>query len=229
MALNKDQLFSFLETGEYTLTQISEKFFSKKQPVSNMLSYYSTRGKIKMRKSYARGCAVYSVTPPPAPIIVATPPEPASVDLNMVVESLSIRIVEQVMARVMEELERRIVELPIDYFQLAQRFKPEGSFTSTSRLPIIGVVGLLPNQAGELTSEFHDCLDLRFWNDDGSSKLKALAHHCELVILHTRHSSHSTDEILKGEKANILRVTGGVTSIKRALEEYFINHTTTTK
>ena len=227
MALNKDRLFSLLETGEYTLSQISEKLFSKKQPVSAMLSYYSTRGQIKMRKSYLEGCMVYSIASAPTPV-TTTPPDSTPIDLNMVVESLSIRITDQVMARVMEELERRVAELPIDYLQLSQRFKQGGSSTTTSRLPIIGVVGLLPNQAGELTSEFHDCLDLRFWNDDGSPKLKALAHHCELVILHTRHSSHSTDEILKGEKANILRVTGGVTSIKRALEEYFINHTTTT-
>ena len=86
----------------------------------------------------------------------------------------------------------------------------------------IGVIGLLPQQCGELQKEFGDCLDLTFWNDGPQSSLKALAVRCEAVFLHTRHMSHVTDEALKHAGANIIRVTGGTHNMKEAITKYFV-------
>lgn len=98
--------------------------------------------------------------------------------------------------------------------------KPEAK----SFLPVVGVVGLLPTQMGEISSEFHDCMDIRFWNNangDGQDALKSLAQSCEVIFLHTRHASHMVDGFLKSHARKLVRVTGGVTNLKSVMMNYF--------
>lgn len=91
------------------------------------------------------------------------------------------------------------------------------------RLPKVAIIGLLPQQAGEIQAEFSECLDLVFWSNGPQSSLKPIAIGCEAVFLHTRHMSHTADETLKRMGANIVRVTGGVSNMRDALMNYFAN------
>jgi hypothetical protein len=89
------------------------------------------------------------------------------------------------------------------------------------RMPRVGVVGLLPVQAGELTSEFADALDLRFANTDKTANLAALKG-CDVIFLHTRHMSHAADQYLKTLGVELRRVTGGVSKLRDELTNYFV-------
>lgn len=98
---------------------------------------------------------------------------------------------------------------------------PEPAPEARTVKPRIGVVGLLPQQAGILQEKFGQHIDLVFWKDDGNAKLKAMAEGCEVVFLHTRHCSHANDQMLKLYKANIRRVTGGVSNMELTIRAYF--------
>jgi hypothetical protein len=92
----------------------------------------------------------------------------------------------------------------------------------------VGVTGLLPQQAGVIQPEFHDCFDLSFWNDkngDSTEQLKAMARRCVKVLIHTNHSSHSTQEIVKSAGGSYLLVPGGLTAMKDALTKLYVEET----
>lgn len=221
--MKKAELIAFLKTGTYDLSEIAEHFIAPKPNVSCMLSHYAKDGVIQMKKSLSRGCMVYTV-----PLYVSTNheatisiPEPTTTDLNNIVETLSHRIVDQVMLRVMDELERRLTEMPVDLPSLRSQIEKLVPVKPT--LPRVGIVGLLPTQAEILKRDFVDCLDLSFWNDEGTIKLKALCEASEVVVLHTRHMGHSADMIAKRYGDKIRRVTGGVSTVKRELEDFFVN------
>lgn len=84
-----------------------------------------------------------------------------------------------------------------------------------ARLPRVGVVGLPPSQAGELTAEFSGVLELAFWTGQHpDAQLRALAKGCDAVFLHTRHAAHTVDAALTGADAKLYRVGGGVSQMK---------------
>ena len=104
---------------------------------------------------------------------------------------------------------------------------PAAPAAYTPNKPIIGVVGLLPQQAGALQEKFGGSLDIRFWNDgDDKGRLRAIAEGSEAVFLHTRHAGHHTDQLLKTYSANLRRVTGGTSTMEVAIRAYFINKET---
>ena len=104
---------------------------------------------------------------------------------------------------------------------------PAAPAAYTPNKPIIGVVGLLPQQAGALQAKFGGSLDIRFWNDgDDKGRLRAIAEGSEAVFLHTRHAGHHTDQLLKTYSANLRRVTGGTSTMEVAIRAYFINKET---
>jgi Rha family phage regulatory protein len=89
-------------------------------------------------------------------------------------------------------------------------------------LPRIGVVGLLPAQCNEITTEFGECFDISYWCDGPRNLLKSIAFRCEAVFLHTQHASYKTGNILRSAGARLIRVTGGLSSMKDALTDYYV-------
>lgn len=105
---------------------------------------------------------------------------------------------------------------------IAKLSKPKPAKQVETRQPIIGVVGLLPVQNGEIHAEFSDCMELRYADGHQTNALRALADRCDVVFAHTNHLPHSADEILKNAKC-FKRVSGGLSNMKDALLKYFID------
>lgn len=94
-----------------------------------------------------------------------------------------------------------------------------------NKLPKVCVCGLMPQQAGMIQTEFHQTFDLTFWNNkQGDSNESLLAHgkNCEAVFLHIDHSAHHIENTLKSVRAKIVKVPGGMTAMRDALTNYFI-------
>jgi hypothetical protein len=88
--------------------------------------------------------------------------------------------------------------------------------------PKVLVVGLLPNQAGIVQSEFFEAFDIRFAESDTPTKrLESMAHDCDRVMLMTNFISHSTQDAVK-KHPGFERIQGGVSKVKDRLTELFI-------
>ena len=115
-------------------------------------------------------------------------------------------------AQPLRDLPRTLLDLPM----------PAVAEPKAPVKPRVGIVGLLPIQAGTITSAWGDKLDMHFWNDgDDKGKLKAMAESCEVVFLHTRHAGHKTDQLLNSFGAELRRVTGGTTNMQLTISAYF--------
>lgn len=166
-----------------------------------------------------------NVSPPNR--VTPNPHQPQSLD--SLVESMAAALVAQVVERVR-------AKLPVALSQVTPALEPQTTATTPDLLPPIaltvdrkvvrkphvGVVGLLPVQAGEIVKEFGEHLNLVFWNDgEDKSRLRHIATGCEAVFLHTRHSGHHTDQLLKAHGANLRRITGGTSNMKVSIRAYF--------
>jgi hypothetical protein len=88
--------------------------------------------------------------------------------------------------------------------------------------PKVLVVGLLPNQAGIVQSEFYEAFDIRFAESDTPTKrLESMASDCDRVMLMTNFISHSTQDAVK-KHPGFERIQGGVSKVKDRLTELFI-------
>lgn len=85
---------------------------------------------------------------------------------------------------------------------------------------MISVIGLMPAQAQMLANEFKD-VDIRFWDKGNAlSKLKSLANKSERIFMRTQLTNHNTSDILRGAKANVTLVHGGITMLRKHIQEY---------
>lgn len=92
------------------------------------------------------------------------------------------------------------------------------------RLKRVLVCGLMPQQAGMIQSEFNDCFDIRFWNNqngDGFDSLKSLCKSSDAVFFHTSHSSHGVESAARQHAVRFIRVSGGMTQMRAALTEFY--------
>lgn len=145
--------------------------------------------------------------------------------VDQLASQLVMQVVSKVKVRLTSELEAMIpasLPTPPDLAPLIQRLSaPQDVHSEKIRLPRVGVVGLMPVQAGELTTEFSDALDLRFATADRTSDLAALKG-CDVIFLHTRHMSHAADQYLRTFGVELRRVTGGVSKLKDELTAFFV-------
>ena len=90
----------------------------------------------------------------------------------------------------------------------------------SSGRPKILVAGLLPIQAGEISRELGDKIELKFWSSDESKdRLKILSKHCHVAVGVTNFISHPADASMKALAPKYVRYTGGVTRLKDTLRE----------
>lgn len=92
------------------------------------------------------------------------------------------------------------------------------------RLPKVAIIGVTPQQAGILSTEFSDTYDLSFWHNDGIPRLRSIGISCELCLV-TKFVSHKTTEVLTSQGAHWRKVTGGIDSIRDALTGYYVERT----
>lgn len=92
------------------------------------------------------------------------------------------------------------------------------------RKPKLLVVGLLPAQAGMVSSEFYDAFDLRFVETNANlQQLRDSARGVDRVLLFTGKVSHSNQEAIRSVGAPIEYVSGGMTSLRDKLTTLFVN------
>ena len=94
-----------------------------------------------------------------------------------------------------------------------------------TKLPKVLVIGLLPQQCGQIVTEFCETFDLDFWNDrfgQGMEQLKAMAKKVEMTFIHIEHTSHKADELISSVGGNFIRVKGGLSQMRDALTEYYV-------
>jgi uncharacterized protein (DUF1778 family) len=95
---------------------------------------------------------------------------------------------------------------------------PRGA--SREKKPRVVVAGALNDQARHLETLMGQKLDLRFWSKDQSSDtLKSMLKNADAAVGMVGFLSHSHDGILKSSKIPYHPVSGGVSQVKRTLEE----------
>lgn len=98
-------------------------------------------------------------------------------------------------------------------------WRPASSEPSSGK-PRILVAGLLASQAGEVSKELADKVELKFWSTDESKEmLRILAKNCQVAVGVTNFISHSADSSLKSLAPKYVRYTGGVSKLKDKLRE----------
>lgn len=98
---------------------------------------------------------------------------------------------------------------------------PRGA--SREKKPRVIVAGALNDQARHLETTMGNKLDLRFWSKDQSADtLKSMLKNADAAVGMVGFLSHSHDGILKSSKIPYHPVSGGVSQVKRTLEELAI-------
>ena len=86
----------------------------------------------------------------------------------------------------------------------------------------ITIVGLLAGQAQMIANEYKGKLHLEFVEQAHTSgqRLKGLCHASEAVITMTGFISHSTEDLIKSRNGNLIRVAGGMSSLRTELNRF---------
>ena len=89
-------------------------------------------------------------------------------------------------------------------------------------LPKCLVIGLKPVQSGLLVNEFSGRLDIICCDHGaGVPTLQGMVKNASVAFLHTAHSSHAITEIIKtNASVKLVNVPGGLTGMRRALDNY---------
>jgi hypothetical protein len=112
------------------------------------------------------------------------------------------------------------INTPIAH-QPAHNPMPRGA--SREKKPRVVVAGALNDQARHLETAMGNKLDLRFWSKDQSADvLKSMLKNADAAVGMVGFLSHSHDGILKSSKIPYHPVSGGVSQVKRTLEELAI-------
>lgn len=150
--------------------------------------------------------------------------------INALAEGLAKQIAAQVVVALQGQLTRELagvvppaVEIPkIDIQQMLPgpvQYIPAPA--PKQRKPKVAIIGVTPQQAGVLQTEFHDTIDLSFWQNDGVPRLKSIGISNELCLV-TRFVGHKDTQMLTAIGAKWRKVTGGIESLRDALTNYYV-------
>ena len=151
-------------------------------------------------------------------------------DITSMIQNIGNVLAKQIVAQValnlqpllQRELAQVIPQQPVEIPQLdVKALISTQTAPKRERLPTVGIVGLLPQQAGLIATEFGEVFDLRFWNNESNSSLKSMGIACE-VVLCTKWCSHSTTETLASVGANWRKVTGGMNELRTTLTALYV-------
>ena len=118
----------------------------------------------------------------------------------------------------LEQSYRENLSRPVD--DLAQTLA-QATARETKKLPSVLIVGLLPVQAGLVSTEFSDRLDLRFCDTNNLNEMKRMAKVVDRVYLFSSKISHSAEDAVRSVNRNIVRTSGGLTRLKEVLQADF--------
>lgn len=90
------------------------------------------------------------------------------------------------------------------------------------RLKKVLIIGLLPKQANEIDRSFNDVLDIKFLSGANQAQIKNAAAGADAIFAHTDHMNHSAEAAARSTAKKYIRVSGGLTSLKDAIENYYL-------
>jgi hypothetical protein len=153
----------------------------------------------------------------PAPVkkVLETVDETSlSAAIHVVGRQMADLIIESLIANLRQTMEPRIAEM-------VQNLIPAPVPKEKSKLRKVAIIGLEPAQKQIIINEFSKEFTLYFDSGKDFVKIKSFGSNCEAVFLHIDHMSHSVESALKSVHANIIRVPGGMTSMRDALTQYY--------
>jgi len=107
--------------------------------------------------------------------------------------------------------------------ELINRVKSVPAIKVRSMTKIL-VVGLTPQQAGEISKEFHDALDCVFWNSSFGQSKQQLQQHASgvaMTFVHINHIAHNVTEVIKNATRNYRLIGGGMSQMKDAITRFY--------
>ena len=151
-------------------------------------------------------------------------------DIATMIQSIGNALAKQIVAQVainlqpllQRELAQVIPQQPVEIPQLdVKALISTQTAPKRERLTKVGIVGLLPQNAGVISTEFHDKFDLKFWDGGSNASLKSLGISCEYVLC-TKWCGHKHVETLKSVGANTRFLPGGMESIRETLINMYV-------
>lgn len=151
-------------------------------------------------------------------------------DITSMIQSIGNALAKQIVAQValnlqpllQRELAQVIPQQPVEIPQLdVKALISTQTAPKRERLTKVGIVGLLPQNAGVISTEFHDKFDLKFWEGGSNASLKSLGISCEYVLC-TKWCGHKHVETLKSVGANTRFLPGGMESIRETLINMYV-------
>ena len=151
-------------------------------------------------------------------------------DITSMIQNIGNALAKQIVAQValnlqpllQRELAQVIPQQPVEIPQLdVKALISTQTAPKRERLTKVGIVGLLPQNAGVISTEFHDKFDLKFWDGGSNASLKSLGISCEYVLC-TKGCGHKHVETLKSVGANTRFLPGGMESIRETLINMYV-------
>lgn len=174
--------------------------------------------------------------PAPAPVAVATEPsraapsgttEPTEQPLAEIGSSF-LRGLDGALKALAGALAGRFLDhLQAELSQLASVRLPEivnsvlPEHLQHNKLPRVLIMGLKPQQAGLISQEFSSCFDLRFWKEEGVTKLDSMAKNADVVISMTDFITHSQEAHVK-DLPSYRRAGGGMSGLRDLLTRLYV-------
>lgn len=151
-------------------------------------------------------------------------------DIASMIQNIGNALAKQIVAQValslqpmlQRELAAVIPEQPVEIPKLdVKALISTQTAPKRERLTKVGIVGLLPQNAGVISTEFHDKFDLKFWDGGSNSSLKSLGISCEYVLC-TKWCGHKHVETLKSVGANTRFLPGGMEQLRETLVNLYL-------
>lgn len=161
-----------------------------------------------------------------------TQTNPATLDLNALVENLATSLADTLAQQVAAKLKDKLMA------QLATQLPALAAPPPQIHAPIINaprdrkkkvlIAGLLPQQAGMIQSEFGEVFDLTFWKDESLQALKHRAEAAQVTITFTSKLGHAAENAIKTTSTEYHRCVGGMTSLRDMLTRMYVENDKTT-
>lgn len=174
---------------------------------------------------------VVELTKPTELPIIEDMPQPPMPGVEALARLIGRRIARTMMQALQEEVEEQLEQISNSLIEkwVDEKARPMIHRTSPlqekERLPKVLIAGLLPSQAGQIKAEFGEVFDLDFYMTDENlkhlhDKLRGKVDH---FFTFTSKVEHAAEGFAKQHGIKINRSSGGMTMLRRKLEELYVN------
>lgn len=232
-----------------TLNNLKQQELTKSEPVKGKLAHRWGLTMTGLAAAQDLDGRVNAECPGPAPemphdsapstevVMVQTTPTPRGTGeaLAQVLEHMARQIVEGILSHLMAGLQDRVRAQLEAEFEQALKTLPERVLASLPAIPEpsrpaaapkkrVTIVGLLNGQVDMMRREFGKELDLHFVEvAKDAGRLKSLSGTSHAVLTMTGFIRHADEELIKAAGGNLIRVTGGMSTLRDKLTEIYIN------